>query len=336
MPVAAVVDVALQLIGIGLPLADPVAVLAAPAGQRADAGHALVVDDVVGVVAIPGAAVVLVDEARQAQARAELDEHVLERAHVAVGLDHGVADRVARPVGVADRPVEQADAVVAFQIGRVRQDEIGVGHGLGVIGVRVDDERYLVGAGSVRVGQHGEGLDGVHRRVPRHVGHVDHQRIDGVRIAGPGVADHRVHQAVGGERGLPGVGLVDAHRCAGRVDEQVLGRGHAAERHAGERCHGPAAILAARFGAGRRRLREGRLEAEAARHVDGAEQRLQQVDAPGRCENRWNGPRCRAWRAWRRAAPAWWRGGGRPSRSRRRAARSPARRRRGQARQPPA
>lgn len=41
MPEAAIVDIALQLVRIGLALADRGAVLAAPAGERADAGCAL-------------------------------------------------------------------------------------------------------------------------------------------------------------------------------------------------------------------------------------------------------------------------------------------------------
>ena len=34
-------------------------------------------------------------------------------------------------VGVGDRPVEQRDAVVAFEVGRVGQDQVGVGDHLG-------------------------------------------------------------------------------------------------------------------------------------------------------------------------------------------------------------
>ena len=89
-----------------------------------------------------------------------------------------------------------------------------------------------------------------------------------------------MHQAVGGERRLPGKGLVDADRRAVAVDQQVLRPADEAERHAGERRVRPPAILAGRALVRRRRLRERRLEAEAARHVDGAEQHLQEVQRP--------------------------------------------------------
>ena len=55
-----------------------------------------------------------------------------------------MADRVARPVGMADRPIEQADAVVALEIGGVGQHQIGIGNRLGIIGVGIDDEGDLV------------------------------------------------------------------------------------------------------------------------------------------------------------------------------------------------
>jgi hypothetical protein len=63
---------------------------------------------------------------------------------------------------------------------------------------------------------------------------------------------------------------------SGVVDEQVLGAGDEAERHALERGHRPH-VAAGRLRAGRGGLRVGRLEAETAWDVDGAEQHLQQV-----------------------------------------------------------
>ena len=49
------------------------------------------------------------------------------------------------------------------------------------------------------------------------------------------VGDHHVHQAVDGERRLPGERLVDALRRAVGVDQQVLGAARKAEMRAGER-----------------------------------------------------------------------------------------------------
>ena len=71
----------------------------------------------------------------QLEPRAKIEQDVLKVAHVAVGRDHRLADRVGRAVGVGDRPVEQRDAVPALEIGRVGQDEVGVGDRLGEEGV---------------------------------------------------------------------------------------------------------------------------------------------------------------------------------------------------------
>ena len=84
---------------------------------------------------------------------------------------------------------------------------------------------------------------------------------------------------MGSEWRIPAVSLVEALRGSLRVDQQVFGRGDEAQRRAGERRVGlHLAGLAGRLHAGRRRLGEWRLVAEAARHIDGAEQDLQEVD----------------------------------------------------------
>src|SRR3712207_8589672 len=46
-----------------------------------------------------------------------------------------------RAVRAADRPVEDGDAVPPFEVGGVRQDQVGVGHRLREVGVGVDDAR---------------------------------------------------------------------------------------------------------------------------------------------------------------------------------------------------
>src|SRR3546814_18431972 len=94
----------------------------APAGQRADARRALVVDDVVRIAAGIDRRAALVGEARQLQPGAEVDEHVLERSDVAVGRADRLAAGVARPVRAAARQVEQGDAVPGAEMGGVRQD----------------------------------------------------------------------------------------------------------------------------------------------------------------------------------------------------------------------
>ena len=148
---AAFRDIGVELLRIGRAAAVRAAVGAAEARQRADAGRALVVDDVVRVAARIARRAVVGDEARQLEPRAEIEQHALERAHVAVGRDHRLADRVRRRVGGGDRPVEQRDAVPALQIGGVGQDQVGVGDHLRIIGVGVDDLRDAVFAGG-RIG----------------------------------------------------------------------------------------------------------------------------------------------------------------------------------------
>ena len=129
---------------------------------------------------------------------------------------------------------------------------------------------------AILVAHHAHGVGRVHRRVPRHVRHVEEQRVDRIRIAGPGVVDHHVHQAVHGERRFPAECLVDAMRRAVDVEQQILGRGREAERQAVQRMHRP--DLRGRLGGRRRGLRERRLVAEAAGAIDRAQQHLQQMD----------------------------------------------------------
>ncbi len=126
------------------------------------------------------------------------------------------------------------------------------------------------------VGQHAPHLARVHAGVPGHVGHEQHQRVDRVGVAAPGIGDHVVHQPVGRQRVFPRETLVDAHRLAGRVHEQVLGRLEPAQRRAVQRrvrLDGLGAL--GRPGVGRHGARIGRLVPEAAGPVDGAQQRHQ-------------------------------------------------------------
>ena len=280
-PETAVLDVFLQLVRVGLAAAVLVAVLAAPTGERADAGAAFVVLDVVAV-AVPLGIAGLVDKARKLHQVGDLDQHRLEVAHVAVGFDHRPADGVGGGLGLADRPVEQRDAVVAFEIGRVGQDQVRIGHRFRRIGIGIDDVRDHVVAVLVLVGEHADDFRRVHRRVPGHVGHEHEQRVDLVGVARVGVGDHHVHQPVGRERVFPGIGLVDALGGAVLVDQQVLRPHRVAEMRAVERLARRDAGM--RFRVRFRRLRIGRLEAEAAGHLDRAEQDLQHVQGAGGLE----------------------------------------------------
>ncbi len=83
---------------------------------------------------------------------------------------------------------------------------------------------------------------------------------------------------MGGERRFPGERLVDPRGRAVGLDQQVLGPGREAERRALQRPLGRDLAGSARGLRPRRdRLRERRLVAKAARHVDAAEQELQQM-----------------------------------------------------------
>src|SRR3546814_8596299 len=64
-------------IWVGCAGADGIAVRPTPAGEHADAGLALVIDHVVCVAAGIFCAAIGVDQARQPQPRAEIDQHVL-------------------------------------------------------------------------------------------------------------------------------------------------------------------------------------------------------------------------------------------------------------------
>ena len=172
-------DIALQLIGGGF--AAPAGCIGAfgeglwplsPARQRADARLAHMVRDIVCVVCVFCAAI-FIDEGRQAQLCAQFHEGCLEPLHVSVRGDHGPADRIGGGISLADRAVEQADAIMALEIGRIGQDEICIGHHLGSVGIGVDDVRDLVAAVGLFVREHVHHAFGIHRRIPRHVGHVE-------------------------------------------------------------------------------------------------------------------------------------------------------------------
>ena len=131
-PKSTVRDIGLQLPWIRCALALLRAVAAAPTCKQADTRHALMVDDVVGIVAIDRHTG-RVDHARQLQPRAELEQDRLETAHVAQlsilqnlrgRLEDGMADCIRRSIGVGDRAIEHRHAIVAFEIGGVGKHQV--------------------------------------------------------------------------------------------------------------------------------------------------------------------------------------------------------------------
>ena len=195
-------DVGLPLLRIRFAAKRLFAILATEAREEADARRTFVVDDEVGV-ASEFARPVGFDERRELEPRRQLDQHVLPRPHIAVERQHRVADRIRCRVRLADRAVEKTDRVVALKVGRVRQHQISEAHRLAVKRVSDDQEGNLVIACLIPGAQHLLRARRIHRTVPRHVGHEQDQRVDGVRVALDGVLDHRVHHAVRSERCFP-------------------------------------------------------------------------------------------------------------------------------------
>ena len=137
-----------------------------------------------------------------------------------------------------------------------------------IVGIRYSPSSSLVGQPRMV-------SRGIHRRVPAHVGHEQEQHVDRLRIAGPGIADHRVQHAVHGQRIRPRVGVVDAARLAVVIHQQVFGPVDETERRRIELAVGVARL--ARPVGRRNRPRERRLVTKTARRIDRAQQQLQQV-----------------------------------------------------------
>ncbi len=85
-----------------------------------------------------------IDHAGQLQPGTQIEQHILERPHVAIERHDRLADGIGQAIGIADRPVEERDAVMAFEIGGVGQDEIGIGHRLGIEGIGIDEMRDAI------------------------------------------------------------------------------------------------------------------------------------------------------------------------------------------------
>ena len=188
----AIVDIALELIGVRRAAPGLVA-RATKAHQGADAGAAFVAGDVIGVISKSGRAIGC-HETGQAKPCAQINQHRLKATHIAVGRDHRPADRIGRCVSLGDRAVKQADAVMALKIGGVGQDQIGIGDHLGAIGIGIDDARDdIVACLRVFVGEHLDHAARAHRGIPRHIRHVEKQRVDLVGIARMGIGDDHMH-----------------------------------------------------------------------------------------------------------------------------------------------
>ena len=204
----------------------------------------------------------------------------MEWAHIAVGLDDRLADRILRRIRFTDRAIQQRDTVPTLKIRGVGQHQIRIRHHFRIERIGINDPRDFVLAGfRVGVGQHFHRARRVHRRIPAHVGHEHKQRVDGVRIALPCVRNHHVHQAVRRQREFPRKRFVDAPGLAFGVHQQIFGAGRKAQRRSFQRLTGlHVARLARRLQRRRNGFRERRLITETTRHVDRADDCLQQVN----------------------------------------------------------
>ena len=79
---------------------------------------------------------------------------------------------------------QQADAVVALEVGGIRQNQIGVGHHLRGKGVGIDDVRDAVFAVVILVGKATASSAVFIDEFQLYVRHEHQQRVDAVRIAG--------------------------------------------------------------------------------------------------------------------------------------------------------
>ena len=165
---------------------------------------------------------------------------------------------------------------MALEVSGIRQHQVGEGGHLRLESVADNQEGNFVFALFVAVIEHLAHLDGIHRRVPRHVGHEDQQGVDAVRIAAPGIGDHVVHHAVHRQRVFPGKRLVQSQRAAVGIEAQVIGPRRPAQRQPAQRRVGTHRLRPfRRLGHRRDRPRERRLVTKTAGPVDGAEQRHQ-------------------------------------------------------------
>ena len=224
-------------------------------------------------------------ERRKLQPRRELDQHVLPRPHVAIERHDRMPDRIGGRIGLGDRPIEQRYRVVALEVRRVGQHEIGERHRLRR--ERVDRRRRTESGTS-----------------PSSFCAHSMSRVPAVFIAEFHAMLAMNSSSVSIGYGSPATALAitmcirpcaaigDSHEYAlsirsgtpSLVDREILGAHRKAERRARER-------LVRRDAPDRRgkllrrdRLRIRRACAEVARAVQRAEQHLQQMQRAARLE----------------------------------------------------
>ncbi len=184
----------------------------------------------------------------------------------------------ARAFRAADRPVEERNAVPAFQVGGVGQHQVGVGDRLGEECVGVDDVRNAIAAGTgpcrpvMRDASPGF-IDEFHAMLAMYMNSVSIWYGSpawalAITVCISPCADIGASQ-VNALSMRTGVAVV--------LQQQVLGAARIAQRHAGQ--HGVRlCAFADGLRTGRDRPGERRLVAPGARRIDGTQQHLQHVN----------------------------------------------------------
>ena len=179
-------------------------------------------------------------------------------------------------VGLGDRPVEQARGVVALEVGGVGQHQVGVGDHLGGVGVGVDDVRDAV----VAVGVLGGRACPWSRRCSSPSSRPCWPCRGTAPRSGTGRPPRRWGSPCASCRGRrAGLPRRRRRRCASARPSASTARssGPRGKPSGGPSSGLPGVTLWCGLGWTRHGLGVGRLEAEAARRLDRAEQQLQQV-----------------------------------------------------------
>ena len=177
-----------------------------------------------------------------------------------------------------NRAIQNGNAIPAFQIGRVRQNQIGIGHGFAEKCIGIDNGGDDVCAAFILGREAFNRLKRIHRAVPGHIRHEHEQHINLIRVALRRIADHGMHHAMQTKRRFPGKGMINANGRSIIIDQQIIrpmgeGQDISSQRRIRR------GILARGAGARRNGPREGRLIAPGTWRIYRTQQHLQNMQS---------------------------------------------------------
>ena len=105
MPKATILDIGIKLSRMRHTAPFRGASFTAESSQRANPRLALVINNIVAIISIFGAAIII-DHARQTKPRPQIKQHRLKAAHITVGFQHRPADRISHTISLADWPIQ--------------------------------------------------------------------------------------------------------------------------------------------------------------------------------------------------------------------------------------